>query len=148
MTIPITDTVFTTRNDTLDFRNTLDGLLVVGRVCHCTRIDYTAGVRDLLGKSMFYTDTDGVEREVCSWTLRLNPEETRVIMYRNVTASDEQFPAIEFEAEDDATAAGRQSIRTTIFQAVNEIRVRGGIVAGPDDAQAIMDMLETNYPDP
>ena len=148
MPIPITDTVFTTRNDTLEFRNTLDGLLVVGRVCHCTRIAYTAGVGDLLGKSMFYTDTDGIEREVCSWTLRLNPEETRVVMFRNVTASDEQFPAVEFEVENDATAAGRALIRTAMFEAVNEIRVRGGIVAGPTDAAAIMQMLEDNYPDP
>lgn len=130
-----------TREGIFSFRETIDDLLVVGRVCHCTRIDYTPGVNDIRGKTMYYTNDNGEENAICSWTLRMNPSEDRVTMYRLVTASDTQLSKVRFSRDESWSDIGNR-----LFNAIEEVRGSAGIRASQEDLDAIRAAILANLP--
>ena len=128
--------------DVISLLTRLRNLSRIGVICHCTRFEPALGLESSGGVNMYFTpqDSQGNDLEarvIAFWNYELDAENHCVIMRRgNGGNSLKRYARVNFFVTDTD-----EEIRNKLIDALEELRRGAGVIAAPEDVQALRDAI-------
>ena len=136
MTIENPEVTTTQFQEVKDLEERIIGAMEIGVVCHCTSL-----IRTRNGWAVRWRDDDNVTHSIGNIILRRIPSEGRVRVKRVISSViGDKLPNIDINVSDTDEA-----VRLKLFDVIDGIRVRNGIIASEDDVQALKEAIAENY---